>query len=94
MLDIGVIYGSSGSPVFISKSYVNGQLKLANDYIRLLGINFSGEIFEYDVEEKTSSNREVTKSFIGIAYYVKAECILDFKETICSIVDSDKGEAV
>ena len=94
LLDIGIIYGSSGSPVFITKSYVNGQLRLANDYIKLLGINFSGETYEYSVEEKTS-NSLYTKSFIGIAHYIKAECLLDFKDNfrqILGLQESSKGE--
>lgn len=89
LIDISIIYGSSGSPIFIIKQYLSGQLTIKNDFIKLLGINFSGEIFDYPVSE-TTANKEKVTAFINLARYVKAECLLDFKPIIRNYINQDK----
>lgn len=91
LLDIAIYPGSSGSPVFVTKSYVSGQLTLKNDYIKLLGINFSGEVYSNPVVVETSGAQTV-KEFINIARYVNADCILDFKSIVRQIIKTSQSD--
>lgn len=83
LIDIALFPGSSGSPVFVYRNYVGGDLRLKNDYVRFIGVNFQGYSYKNSVI-KASNDFDSVDTFINLALYIKAECILDFKDTIKS----------
>ncbi|MBO6286444.1 MAG: trypsin-like peptidase domain-containing protein [Bacilli bacterium] len=84
LIDVALFPGSSGSPVFVFRNYVGNDLNLKNDYIRLIGVNFQGYTYQNEVIKAVNGGDSVT-TFVNLAMYIKAECLLDFKKVIANL---------
>ncbi len=91
VVDMACFPGSSGSPIFIVRSYVDeksGSVNIGTSRIIFLGILFGGPIYNSEgkiVIKEIPTRQEaisLTPQMINLGYYIKSEVILDFKEMI------------